>query len=675
MHKWWARRLGSVFRLLLLAATLPANKARLLSNGYFYKRHKLSRILVLDPFVGGGTSVVEAAKCGASVVGIDIDPVACFVTTKELQAFNENTLRRAFAEVEQAVKERLMAWYRTTLSDGREGTIMYAFWVDRIKCPGCRCVFDGHPHFQLRRFPKTKRQIVFCRNCGEIDNLSLTRKRFTCKSCYSETEILAGPVKLGFFNCPSCEKQTALRSLTSVRPFKQRLFALEVRPVETKERVFKRADNKDLAVYRRASDQWAKQTRNRFVPSDFVPVRHRNDTRPVSYGYRRYRDLFNPRQLLCLSALAEAITRVKNDNARELLALAFSDCLAANNMFCYYAFDYGKLTPLFGLHAYVKVSRPVENNVWGTDLGRGSFSKCFYKLLEGKRYAATPYEYVYDDKGQASRVLTGETISCHLYRRALPKSTLLSSKALILNRSSEDLRPIPANAIDLILSDPPYYDNLAYSELSDFFHVWLKLLKLKTYPGNEHKRTPLKEALFVASSADERHSEHVNFSQGLTSAFSECHRVLKKDGLLVFTFHHNNPRAWAALAEAVLNAGFRITNAFPVRSEGQSQFHSEDGNLKWDEVLVCRKDESKPDRQLLDDWTNLQELLEALANEQLRNWSALLKKNNFEFTAGDQRSLKSALILMHLSTMAQRPSDLRKFFASSYSNGRLKKKA
>jgi adenine-specific DNA methylase len=622
---------------------------------------------VLDPFVGGGTSLVEAAKCGASVVGIDIDPVACFVTTKELQAFDEDILCRAFASVERAVKNKLLEWYQTTLADGRAGTVIYAFWVDRIKCPECRNVFDGHPHFQLRRFRKANRQTVFCSQCGEIANLALTRKRFTCKACHCETKILAGTVAQGVFRCPECETQTPLRTLSGGnRPLKQRLFALEVLVDGTKDRVFKAADKRDLAVYRKVALLWRQRKRNRFVPRDFIPVRDRHDSRPVSHGYRRYKDLFNPRQLLCLATLADAISRVRDDNARELLALAFSDCLAANNMFCYYAFDYGKLTPLFGLHAYAKVSRPVENNVWGTEVGRGSFSKCFYKMLDGKRYAANPYEYVYDGNGQPTRVLTGESVSCDLYRRGFPATTTSSSRALILNRSSEDLRPIATNSVDLILSDPPYYDNLAYSELSDFFHVWLKLLKLKRYLGNEHKRSPLKESLYVAGGTAETNGEHAIFSEGLASAFSECCRVLKNDGLLVFTFHHNDPRAWAALAAALLGAGFRITNTFPVRSEGQSQFHSEEGNLKWDEVIVCRKQFSKLKQEPLDDWTNLQERLDLAAEEEVRNWSKFLRKNKLEFTAKDARSLKSALILMHLSSLPERPSDLIEFFKKNY---------
>jgi hypothetical protein len=73
MHKWWARRLGPVFRMLLLGATHSSEKSPWLRNGAFFEKHDLSRIRLFDPFVGGGTSMVEASKCGASVIGVDSD--------------------------------------------------------------------------------------------------------------------------------------------------------------------------------------------------------------------------------------------------------------------------------------------------------------------------------------------------------------------------------------------------------------------------------------------------------------------------------------------------------------------------------------------------------------------------------------------------------------------------
>src|SRR6266403_763866 len=92
IHKWWARRLGSVFRSILLGATTPKGQYSKLRKNFFYEKHDLSGLVVLDPFVGGGTTLVEAAKCNASVIGVDIDPVACFITAKEVAPFDEKSL-------------------------------------------------------------------------------------------------------------------------------------------------------------------------------------------------------------------------------------------------------------------------------------------------------------------------------------------------------------------------------------------------------------------------------------------------------------------------------------------------------------------------------------------------------------------------------------------------------
>ncbi|WKZ32815.1 MAG: DNA methyltransferase [Thermodesulfobacteriota bacterium] len=675
MHKWWARRLGSVFRSLLLSAITSENESHFFKKDYFYHRHNFSGLRVLDPFVGGGTSLIEAAKCNASVIGIDIDPVACFVTAKELGIYNEEALLAAFSLVEKKVKEEIMQWYHTELSDGRKGLIMYAFWVDQIKCPSCCDIFEGHPHFQLRRYQKKEEQIVFCAKCGTVSKIPLAWKTFTCDKCQHRTNIMKGPVSRGAFVCPGCETRTAMQELfDEEKPFLQKLFAVEVLIDGTKERIFKKADESDLKLYRKAERQWLQESiKDRFIPYDSIPVINRDDRRPVSFGYKRYKDLFNSRQLLCLSALGKAIGSVEDSGARELLALAFSDCLASNNMFCFYAFDYGKLTPLFGLHAYVKMTRPVENNVWGANFGRGSFLKCFNKMLEGKRYANKPYEYKYDEKGPKQE-FTGESISCELITQ-FPDKSNKNPFALLLNQSSENFSSIPSASVDLILSDPPYYNNLAYSELSDFYHVWLKKFNLNSYPGNNHRQTPLKESLYVSQRERKSEESHERFAQGLASAFSECYRVLKENGIFVFTFHHNEPKAWAALAKALLKSGFCITNVFPVRSEGQSRFHSDNRNIKWDEVFVCRK---RDRAQKSHNHNNLGDKLllsiERDAKRQLGHWTRILRKEKFDFNSCDARSLMSGLMIMYLSKKATRGIDFEALFAKSYSKSKLKSK-
>jgi adenine-specific DNA methylase len=348
--------------------------------------------------------------------------------------------------------------------------------------------------------------------------------------------------------------------------------------------MFKAVDRADLDLYESAAQEWSTiRADDQYVPHESIPSVNRSDPRPISYGYKHYSDLFNFRQLLCLSSIGRTISQLEDSDAKAFIAAAFSDCLAANNMFCYYAFDYQKLTPLFGLHAYHKVFRPVENNVWGTDLGRGSFSKCFAKVIRAKQYACRPYEYRYVGKSRPKQVYTGESVA-HAVR---PRWSNGQNEpfAVVLNQSSVSLSAIRPRSVDLILSDPPYYDNLAYSELSDFYHVWLRRLALTTYPAHRTAHTPMSTALYAAPS--DASAQH--FAKGLKQIFAECARVLKSSGLFVFTFHHRDPRAWTALGGALASAKFVVTNVFPVRSEGESRFHSSEGNLKWDAVFCCRK--------------------------------------------------------------------------------------
>lgn len=663
LHKWWARRLGSVFRSLLLSAVSPPNKFRALRNGFFYAKHDLSGLTVLDPFVGGGTSVVEAAKCGANVIGIDIDPVACFITSKEIDSIPEQDVLDAFREIEKKVRSKILRWYRATLPDGRKGAVVYCFWVDKIKCPCCKIKSFGHPHYQLSRDRKNKRQVIFCSHCGDVADLSLRRKTYVCTECHKSTVISDGPVKKGIFTCYHCDTSTPLAALTSPRKrLPRHLFALEVLVEDGKGRVFMKAGKQDLALYARASREWQKIKKgNRIIPTEKFLTRDRVDPRPVSFGYTHYRDLFNDRQLLCLAMLGKAIRKIKNKKAREYLAIAFSDCLAANNMMCYYAFDYQKLTPLFGLHAYNKISRPVENNVWGTKRGRGSFVKCFSKVIRAKSYSSHPYEYRYDTPDRPTRIITGESIRSTV-RKTIPSLAPPNPFAVILNQSSANLKPLHTNSVDLILTDPPYYGNLAYSEMSDFYHVWLKRLRLAAYSGRSQRHTPQGESFYVRQKRRYVESEHVKFVTGLSKVFKECHRVLKENSLFVFTYHHNDLSAWEALAIALCDSGFRITNVFPIRSEGQSSFHSAKRNLKWDAVFCCRK-RKKQARSIS---SKLQQgiLLSAQKNARklTSHWKNTLKKGKLDISVADLESLRRAFIVQNLINAGCSRSGLEKLF-------------
>jgi putative DNA methylase len=650
MHKWWARRLGHVFRILLIASTMPspgrAKKSatnRLLSR--FYQRNKLKGLVVCDPFMGGGTSVVESLKCGARVIGVDIDPVAWFVTKKEIETCDQARVLKAYEQLRRTVGAEVRQLYAIRLPGRKTGEIVNAFWVARVRCGGCRRAYDAHPHYRLAYDKKTSRQDVFCRECGEIANISFSRKSFTCEQCSTRTRIEEGPTTRGVSTCPSCAFETRLDLHSKPgQPLRKRLFAVEYtvdgdtsgyrgRP----KRHFRRATSLDLAAYAKAADALRTKRRTLSFPRAKIFKRGRFDARPLSHGYARYAQLFNARQLYCLARIYGEILALEDSQAREYLLLAFSDSLAANNQLVSYAFGYRKATPLFGLHCFNIVQRPVEGNVWGHPVyGRGSFERCVRKVIDGKRYSATPFEYRYDANGEPSRVTTGEIVDTGV---ATGFSNWKPGQgALLLHQSSASLRAIPSNFVNLVLTDPPFYDNLPYSELSDFYYQWLRPY-LKRFGVASNSTAPARESFFVRRSTV---AEHSRYLEGLTKSFGECSRILKRTGMLAFTFQHTSPRAWHALGVALQRADFIVSGLSPVRAEGVSGFHSYAGTPKWDAVICCRPAPANSSiRQTTFDSARALAVVERIESK----WTKRFKKNRIPWSHADRASFSYAVAL------------------------------
>jgi adenine-specific DNA methylase len=146
---------------------------------------------------------------------------------------------------------------------------------------------------------------------------------------------------------------------------------------------------------------------------------------------------------------------------------------------------------------------------------------------------------------------------------------------------------MPDNSVDAVVTDPPYADNVMYSELSNFFYVWLRIALRKEYEFFAPELVPWEKEVIANSSQGKGREE---FLESLTRIFRESNRVLKKDGLLVFTFHHRKTDAWAALLQSILDSGYQVRTVYPVRSEMRASTHLQGvESIKYDLVVVCRK--------------------------------------------------------------------------------------
>ncbi|MCX7682031.1 MAG: DNA methyltransferase [Anaerolineae bacterium] len=600
MHKWWARRLGSVFRMLTLATFAQEDEPEVTLWHKFCNGADLQGKIVLDPFMGGGTTVVEALRLGCKVIGVDINPVAWFITKKEVEPVDLDALDAAFDALEQTVGRQIQAYYRTTCPRGHDADVMYYFWVKIAHCARCGAKVRLFPNYELSR--RDHVNVCFCPACLQIIETAGYDPSTQCPDCGKVFDPRRGVSGRGVFRCPACGEHQKLLDAIACEggALALELHALEAYCLECG-RFFKRVDADDLARWELAKAEFERRKESLLFPRQAIPVEGRSDPRPVNHGYTHFWQMFNERQLLCLSMLLERILDIPVQNIRELMLLAFSDCLDANNMFCKYEIAWHKVSLFFGLHAYHPIERPAENNVWGTVFGRGTFTRCFEKVRRAKVYCQRPYERLVDLRGKRYTKWTGgERIAGYLVD-SFDQLVATDQAVLLRCQSAEDLSFLPDQSVDAIITDPPYFDNVQYSELADFFYVWLRLALKDSYPWFQPELSGRPDEIVQNEKLGKTTAF---FKEGLQRIFAACHRVLKDDGLLVFTFHHNQRWAWEGMAQLLLDAGFYVSATPVVRSEGKSGFHSSKGNIRYDCVLVCRKQPAPPTGW---DWAALRE--------------------------------------------------------------------
>ncbi|MCS7208256.1 MAG: DNA methyltransferase [Fimbriimonadales bacterium] len=276
----------------------------------------------------------------------------------------------------------------------------------------------------------------------------------------------------------------------------------------------------------------------------------------------------------------------EEEEYRNRFYTVLSNMLEYNNMMTPYNYPHRKLHHLFNYHAMPLTTMPVENNVWGVgEEGVGTFVNCYRRYRNAKLYCQEPFERYKNRSGQViTHYMQQETISAHLVA-SYEELLRTERSALLLCGDSARLDALPDASVNLVVTDPPYYDNVHYSELSNFFYVWLA--RLVKHPYFQSELVPTEGEAVVNKGQGKNEEDYLRL---LEAVFREAYRVLKPEGKLVFTFHHMNPRAWWTVFQAVQRSGFRLVDFFPVQSEYRVNPHIRNKQaLDMDLVLICQK--------------------------------------------------------------------------------------
>lgn len=253
LHKWWAQRLGSVFRAVVIGALSPCGADVM---DLFYKPTRFTGAVVFDPFMGSGTTVGEALKLGARAVGRDINPVAHFAVRNALSAHSRERVVEAFDAVGRDVKPAIRRYYTAELPGGGAADVLYYFWVKVVGCPSCGRGVDLFSSYVFARnaYPSKKPEAkVLCPSCGEINTARYDAPSVTCAGCRAAFDPRVGPARKTTAACAGCGHSFQIAKTVRAQgaPPAHRMYAkLVLLPDGSK--TYLRADGRDLALYAEA---------------------------------------------------------------------------------------------------------------------------------------------------------------------------------------------------------------------------------------------------------------------------------------------------------------------------------------------------------------------------------------------------------------------------------------
>jgi len=633
VHKWFARRPGTLFRGLLLAEFGDGPVA-----DRFFKANDFCGKRVADPFMGGGTPLIEANRIGCDVQGYDINPMAAWIVREEIEHLDLVAYRKAADALVETLAGEIGSAYRTDCPHYGECDlpVKYFLWVKTLDCERCRKQIDLFPGYLLADDSRHPKHVLVCPGCGELNEVEDAKHAGSCRICNKPLRY-EGPAKRNRCVCPKCNFVNSYPR-PAAGPPRHRMFAIEYYNPRRKDkhrgRFFKKPDSEDLARHEAAYARW-KSLAPTFVPDQ--PILPGDETdRLHRWGYRYYREMFNERQLLGLEVSCSLVASIPEERIRHALATNLSDLLRYQNMLCRYDTMALKSLDIFSVHGFPVGLVQCESNLLGivngngVNVGSGGWSNIVDKYEKAKRFCEAPFEVRHSGGRKTTVPIKGEWIGERL------KGARSRSVAIHCTSSTNlDLTP---SSLDGVFTDPPYFGNVQYGELMDFCYVWLRRLVGEDAEGFDRSSSRSQDEL-TGNRTQARGLEQ--FAEGLAEVYTAMKLALKSGAPLAFTFHHNRLEAYHAVGIAILDAGLTCSATLPCPAEMGGSIHIHGtGSSIIDTVFVCRSEGETLRRQKFDDRAGLL----TVVHEEMEE----LRHAGVKPTAGDVR----CMVFGHLTRKA-----------------------
>ncbi len=654
LHVWWARRPLVASRAAVLASLLPATAdrerflhalgihgdpiaakkriaaanrtgERLGADAYGYPRafgYALARAdkdwlaenavdgaIILDPTAGGGSVPFESVRLGLETGANDLNPVAALIerATLEWPAVHGTEIRAALEELGNKLTAEVRRWLADVFPDepGDDTRPDGYLWARTIACPYCDGLVPLSPNWRLAPGGLGVRLKPLPSggpgSDGRVCEFEIVK---------SAAEQSIGTVSRGDGTCPwpDCGRVIdgeSIKAQAQAGRMGEQLYAVvykrriltKTKTGKTREkwvrgyRAPRPEDDNSAKIQAMLADKLPEWDAFDIVPNERFPEES-NDDRPIQYGMPLWRDLFSPRQLLCHGTSVEVFREMLDaDRAKGALseirkaaygylALSLDTMLNYNSLSGIWDTATGRgIRQTFARHdfsfkwSYAEMA-PLVAGV-GYDWAIEKTAKCIKELVSLVRpNAGSGAGDLFEDAEAAEYVPPPITVTC---------------------KPADSLDHIEDGTIDAVVMDPPYYDNVMYAELSDFFYVWLKRTAGHVFPELFRRHLTDKDNEAVANPARFRGQKGARalagqeYQERMASIFAECRRALKPNGIMTLMFTHKATGAWDALTKGLMEAGFAITASWPVNTESEGGLHIKNKAAANSTIfLVCR---------------------------------------------------------------------------------------
>jgi adenine-specific DNA methylase len=585
-----------------------------------------TRPLVIDPFAGGGSIPLEALRVGADTFASDLNPVAVLLNKVVLDYIPKygqglaNEVREWGEWVGKEAEKELAEFY----PKDSDGAMPVAYlWARTVKCEGPSCGAEVPLIRSMWLAKKANRSIVLYlvprQKAKRVDLKILVKRDCGWVAQDDPAEAIVDPkfegtVKRGSATCPCCGFTTPSVRVRSQLKGRRggghdaRLICVVTSSKKEDGVQYRTPLPRDQAAVTAAGNRLIKTQRGHMAALPSVPDEPYPDetasgalSASVLYGIGTWGGLFADRPALVLSTISRLVRRVLTKRAGEPMAEATTTCLA----FCV-----SKLADYLSSLCVWRTARSCAAHTFGRQA-----LPMAWDFAEMNPFAGSA-----GDWSEAVRYLG-------LFIDAMVAGQLRQG---LVDRASAIHHPMPDDSAQVLCTDPPYYDAIAYGDLSDFFYVWLRRILGDVHPSLFLQSLTNKDEEIVQLSkrypGRYSHKTKEFFESLMTKALRESRRVVQPSGIGIVVFAHKSTSGWEAMLQSLIEAGWIVTGSWTIDTERGGRLNSnEAASLASSVHIVCRPRENPDGSLRTDEVGDWRDILVALP-KRIHEWMPRLRE-------------------------------------------------